>query len=102
VPAETEITPGLPEVPAVDRWRRWLGLSLGIQLGTLFLYPALVCGCHFNPLAFLFSLMPVAWAGFTLLTYQAPGERILAYANLAVTFGWFHLEWVNNLQFLFR
>lgn len=99
---ETTTPPASPDVPAIDRWQRWLGISLGVHLGSLFFYPALICGCHFHLIAVPVGLVPVAWGGFTLVTYHATGERILGYINAALAFGWLYLAWDSNLQFVFR
>ena len=96
-------TPSAPhDDPAIDRWRRWLGISLAVHLGTFLLYPALICRCHFHRIAVPVALVPVVWCGFTLVTYHATGERILGYINAALAFGWLYLAWDSNLQFAFR
>ncbi len=99
---ETTAPTALPEVPAVDRWRRWFGISIAVHLGTFFLYPALICGCHFHLVAVPIGFVPVVWGGFTLVTYRATGERILGYINAALAFGWLYLAWDSNLQFALR
>jgi len=91
-----------PEAPVTDRGRRWFGITLGVQLGTFLFYPALICGCHFHLIAVPVGLIPVAWGGFTLVTYQAVGERILGYVNTALAIGWLYLAWESNIQFAFR
>ena len=99
----TETTPrAAPEISGIDRWRCWLGLSLGVHLGSVLIYPALICGCHFHLIAVLVGLVPVVWGGFTLVTYQATGERILGYINTALAIGWLVLAWDSNLQFAFK
>jgi hypothetical protein len=39
------------------------------------------------------------WGGYTLVTYQAVGERVLGYINTALVFGWLYLAWDSNLMF---
>lgn len=85
----------------MDRWRRRLAITLGVQLVTFLFYPALICGCHFHLIAVPIGLIPVAWGGFTLVTYQAMGERILGYINTALAIGWLYLAWDSNIQFVF-
>ena len=94
-------TPPASDVPAIDRWPRWRPISLAVHLGTFLLYPALICGCpHFHLIAVPVGLVPVAWGGFTLVTYHTTGERILGYINAAMAFGWLYMAWDSNLQFV--
>ncbi len=99
---ETTTPPASPEVPAHGRWQRWLAISLGVHLGSFLLYPALICGCHFHPIAVPVSLVPVVWGGFTLAACHATGERILGYINAALASAWLYFAWDSNLQFAFR
>ena len=98
----TEITTASSGASVSDRWRRWSGISLAVHLGTLLVYPAAICGCHFHLVAVPFGFVPVVWGGFTLVTYQAIGERVVGYINAALAFGWLYLAWDSNLQFAFR
>ena len=98
---ETTTPPASPDVPAIDRWRWWLGISFGVCLGSLLFYSALICGCHFHLIAVPVGLVPVVWGGFTLVTYHTFGERILGYLNTVLAFGWLYLTWHSNLKFAF-
>jgi hypothetical protein len=99
----TEITTPTvsPDVRAIDRWRRWCGITLAVQLGTFIFYSALICGCHFHWSAVPVGLIPVAWSGFTLVSYHALGERIVSYVTTAFAIGWLYFAWVSNIRFVF-
>ena len=92
-----------PDVPAIDRWRCWSGITLAVQLGTWIVYPALLFRCsQFHPIAVPVGLLPVAWGGFTLVTYRTMAERILGYINAAIAIGWLYVAWDSNLQYVSR
>jgi hypothetical protein len=86
----------------MDRWRRWFNISLGVHLSTILCYPALIRGCHCHMIAVPVGLVPVVWGGYTLVTHQAVGERVLGYINGALAFGWLYLAWDSNLQCALR
>ncbi|MES2568890.1 MAG: hypothetical protein V4710_02410 [Verrucomicrobiota bacterium] len=83
------------------KWQYWLLITFGVQFFVILLYPALVCGCHFHPIAVPVSLVPAAWNAFSLFTAHTSGERILAYINSALAAGWLYTEWEANTQFAF-
>lgn len=91
------------QVPASpSRWRRWLFVSLIIQILTFLFYPACICGCHFHLVAVPVGLIPVGWAAYTFARYRGRGERAISYANVALAIGWLYLAWDSNLMFAFR
>jgi hypothetical protein len=87
---------------SADRLRRWLWTTLAVQVGTLILYPAAICGCHFHSEAVVIGAAPLVWAGFTFLAYNSWRERLICYLNAALAIGWMLLEWDSNIQFAFR
>jgi hypothetical protein len=98
---EPNLPSALTDISVIDRWRKWFGVSMGIHFGTFIFYPMLICGCHFHLIALVVSSGPMVWGGYTLLNYQAAGERITAYLNTALTLGWLYLAWESNLRFAF-
>ena len=85
-----------------NRSGKWFVASAACHGGTLFLYPALICGCHFHLVGLIVGTLPIAWAGYTLLSYTGLAERLLAYANSLTALSWIYLLWDSNLQFFYR
>lgn len=86
----------------IDRWGHWVGNSIGIYLVSLVFFAMLTCGCHFHWEAVPFSVLPIFWAAFTLVSYRTAGERIVTYVNIPLSAAWFWITWEGNLQFLAR
>jgi hypothetical protein len=84
-----------------DRWQAWLGVTLGVHIATLLIYPAAICGCHFHALAAIVGAFPILWTGFVLLAARSLREWIIAIVNLGISVGWIAVEWNSNLRFLF-
>lgn len=91
-----------PQDGEQNRSRKWFVASLAWHGGTFFLYPALICGCHFHLDGLIVGTLPVAWAGYALLSYSGSAERFLAYTNSIAALGWFYRLWDSNLRFLYR
>jgi hypothetical protein len=88
--------------PIPDRWAPRLINTLLFHTLMLAIYSATICGCHFSFIGLIVAIIPTAWAGYSLFTYRTRGERIVAWINLVIGFGWLVLAWDSHIRFLFR
>lgn len=90
-------------LPAEARPRRWkLSATIGIFMCSVFVYPMLICGCHFHLIAVVPTLAPTAWSVFLLMSYRTRAERIGSWAAFGFAMLWIWAGIDSNLKFILR
>jgi len=84
-----------------DRSALFLGLTVFIYIGSLFVYPMFICGCHFHLSACIVGLPAISWGWLLFFFYRTRGERIVTYLAMALSLFSLYVEWQSNLQFEF-
>jgi hypothetical protein len=74
-------------------------MSGALNVLSIGMHPAFICGCDFHSSALPVEAMPLAFGAFMLARYRFLGERLVAYANGAFALWWLYYIWVSNLQF---
>jgi hypothetical protein len=95
----TEI--GSEAEPTEDRSALFLGLTLFIYIGSLFVYPMFICGCHFHLSAAIVGVPAICWGWLLFFFYRTRRERIVTYIAMALSLFSLYLAWQSNLQFEF-
>lgn len=95
--------PDLPISPMPsDRSKRWIEVTVVVQLLSFLLYPMFICGCHFHSDAIPASVAPIAWGFYPIAFFRTKKERIAGYFTTALSLFWIFFAWESNIQFAFQ
>lgn len=75
-------------------------ISAGIFCGSVFIYPMLICGCHFHLSAAIATFVPLAWSVWLLASYQTAMGRFGSWLSFLVACAWLWIGYDSNLKFI--
>jgi hypothetical protein len=79
-----------------------LTATIGIDLGSVLVYPLLICGCHFHASAVVPTIVPTAWSIYLLTSYRTRTGQVGSWVAFGIAMLWLWAGIDSNLKFMFR